>query len=300
MNIKQLELQAKALAPVIRQFVEQAVSQVKTELEALHNTEISQLKADFAEKLAQAEQKIPDPVDKIAWLEEIADAIKNQQFITAEDAGLIMEQRAGELMAHMDKRIEELPTPKDGESVTVEDVLPAIEAKIAEKMAEIPAAKDGKDGIDGKNGRDGIDGKDALQLEVLPSVDMQKSFPRGTYALHNGGLIRAYQQTQGENGWETVQNGIADTQITQLDARNFTIACRHTNGRVTEQAFSMPALIYRNIYQEGKDYQQGDVVTFGGSLWHCDKDTQTKPGTKDSDWSLAAKKGRDGKDGSIA
>jgi hypothetical protein len=36
------------------------------------------------------------------------------------------------------------------------------------------------------------------------------------------------------------------------------------------------------------------MVTWAGSLWHCDKATKNKPGT--DDWTLAAKKGRDGKD----
>ena len=314
----------------IKEWIEPALGSINEKIDekAVEIGALKQENAELKQKLADIEQKIPEQIDKVAWFEEIAEAIKSQQFITAEDAGLIVEQRAVELKEFLQGSLEEekaaftiknafnpddiahfmasdegdriidnwlnkrkekiceiIPFPKNGQSVTVEDVLPAIEAKIAEKIAEIPVP---------------MDGKDALQIEILPSVDMEKTYPRGTYALHNGGVIRAYQQTQGEKGWETVQNGIAGTQITQIDARNFTVACRHTDGTVVEQAFAMPAMVYRNVYQEGKDYQQGDVVTFGGSLWHCDKDTQTKPGTKDSDWSLAAKKGRDGKDGSTA
>lgn len=293
MNIKQLELQAKALAPVIREFVDVAVNKVKDELTAAHEAEIKQMTADFAEKMAQIEQKIPSQIDKTALLDEFKSLIpdfSDTGFITSEDVGLIVEQRAIELKEFIQQSIDEIPEPKNGESVTLEDVLPSIEAKITEKIAEIPVPKDGKDG------KDGIDGKDALQIEILASVDMEKSYPRGTYALHNGGVMRAYQQTQGEKGWETVQNGIAGTEITQIDVRNFTISVHYTNGSTAEGKFSMPAMVYRGVYREGTDYQHGDVATFGGSLWHCDRDTHTKPGTKDSDWSLAAKKGRDGKD----
>jgi hypothetical protein len=35
-------------------------------------------------------------------------------------------------------------------------------------------------------------------------------------------------------------------------------------------------------------------VTWGGALWHCDAPTKDKPGTEN--WTLAVKKGRDGKD----
>lgn len=58
--------------------------------------------------------------------------------------------------------------------------------------------------------------------------------------------------------------------------------------------FKWPTMIYRDVFKDGSEYQQGDVVTWAGSLWHCNKATTAKPGTED--WTLAAKKGRDGKD----
>jgi hypothetical protein len=41
---------------------------------------------------------------------------------------------------------------------------------------------------------------------------------------------------------------------------------------------------------------RGDVVTFGGSMWHCNAATEEKPGDGSAAWTLAAKRGRDGKD----
>ena len=151
MNIKQLELQAKALAPVIREFVDVAVNKVKDELTAAHEAEIKQMTADFAEKMAQIEQKIPSQIDKTALLDEFKSLIpdfSDTGFITSEDVGLIVEQRAIELKEFIQQSIDEIPEPKNGESVTLEDVLPSIEAKITEKIAEIPVPKDGKDGED--------------------------------------------------------------------------------------------------------------------------------------------------------
>lgn len=56
-------------------------------------------------------------------------------------------------------------------------------------------------------------------------------------------------------------------------------------------------MLYRGVWKEG-EYEKGDTVTWGGSLWHCDvAKTSAKPG--DADWTLCAKKGRDGKDASI-
>lgn len=58
-----------------------------------------------------------------------------------------------------------------------------------------------------------------------------------------------------------------------------------------------PCMIYRGVWAPGK-YDRGDVVTRDGSLWHADvNNIETRPGDKDSGWTLCAKRGRDGKDG---
>lgn len=58
-----------------------------------------------------------------------------------------------------------------------------------------------------------------------------------------------------------------------------------------------PVMLYRGVYREGS-YERGDTVTWAGSLWHCDAvKTTDKPGDGSKDWTLCAKKGRDGKDG---
>jgi hypothetical protein len=58
-----------------------------------------------------------------------------------------------------------------------------------------------------------------------------------------------------------------------------------------------PVMLYRGVYKEGS-YERGDTVTWAGSLWHCDaQKTAEKPGDGSKDWTLCAKKGRDGKDG---
>lgn len=54
-----------------------------------------------------------------------------------------------------------------------------------------------------------------------------------------------------------------------------------------------PVVIDKGFYREGTPYEQGDGVTFGGSYWIAQKDTDTKPGIGSQDWRLAVKKGRD-------
>jgi len=60
-----------------------------------------------------------------------------------------------------------------------------------------------------------------------------------------------------------------------------------------------PSMIYRGVFQDGHKYERGDTVTWGGSLWHCDDATAEKPGDGSKAWTLCAKKGRDGKDGTV-
>ena len=52
--------------------------------------------------------------------------------------------------------------------------------------------------------------------------------------------------------------------------------------------------IYRDVYKAGSDYERGDAVTYGGSLWIATKDAPGTPGNGDG-WRLAVKRGRDAK-----
>jgi hypothetical protein len=66
--------------------------------------------------------------------------------------------------------------------------------------------------------------------------------------------------------------------------------------RVKKFAFTLPVVIDRSIFSEGKEYKAGDGATWAGSFWIAQKDTASKPG-EGGDWRLAVKKGRDGRDG---
>jgi hypothetical protein len=61
-----------------------------------------------------------------------------------------------------------------------------------------------------------------------------------------------------------------------------------------ERAIKLPAMLYRGVFAQGKLYERGDVVTWAGSLWHCNADTTTRPGDGAPTWTLAVKRGRDG------
>lgn len=57
-----------------------------------------------------------------------------------------------------------------------------------------------------------------------------------------------------------------------------------------------PGLRFAGVYVDGKTYDLGDLVTWGGSSWHCNEATTTRPGEGAHAWTLMVKRGRDGKD----
>jgi hypothetical protein len=150
--------------------------------------------------------------------------------------------------------------------------------------------------------KDGADGRDALQIDVLSAIDPMKSYPRGTHAFHEGGELRANRKTTPSESinlqeWDVARNGIARVQIAQCDdPRVILVECIGTDGKATTAQFTIPMVIYKDIYKEGTLYDVGDVVTWGGSGWHCQKQTKAKPGTS-PDWKLFVKEGRRGTDG---
>jgi len=61
----------------------------------------------------------------------------------------------------------------------------------------------------------------------------------------------------------------------------------------------LAGLSFEGVYQDGQSYEKGQIATWGGSCWHCNTTTTTKPG-ESKDWTLMVKRGRDGRDGKDA
>jgi len=193
-----------------------------------------------------------------------------------------------DIYALVERAVSEFPIPEPEPVVLPE--FPDFEALVSDAVTKAVQA------IELPEPGKGEDGKDGLQIEVMPEIDTAKSYPRGTYALHNGGLWRAYQKTAGLSGFECVVNGLNDINIEQSDDRHFTFTLSTSNGKTEEKRFTLPVMIYRDIYQPGRKYFAGDCVTFGGSVWHCYQDTTDRPNEAGSNgWRLAVKRGRDGR-----
>jgi hypothetical protein len=85
--------------------------------------------------------------DESAIIEKVMSQIvipKDGQSVTMDDVNPIL----AEMVA---RRMADIPLPKDGKSVTVEDVAPFLNELVEKKFAEIPLPKDGMDGENGKD-----------------------------------------------------------------------------------------------------------------------------------------------------
>ena len=212
--------------------------------------------------------------------------------------------------AMVSEAVAALPLPQDGKSVTPEDVRPLLQELVTAAVGEIPVPRDGKDydpavlklAVDDAVA-DAVaalppaqDGRDALHLEIQPFIDEGKSYTRGSYATHKGGLWRAYEKTHGMRGWECIVDGVSDVDISMNGQRNFIVTVNRASGTSEKKSFDIPTMVYRGVFKSGDEYLPGDTVTWGGSIWHCDEQTQDKPGeTGSKGWTLAAKRGRDGR-----
>lgn len=203
--------------------------------------------------------------------------------------------------------IQALPVPKDGEngaSVTIDDVRPILDAEVkamTESAAQqldaaikaLPVPKDGEPGKDGTSVTlDDVSGvlevavsKWALEFERRAQDTIQKAIDK---------IPAPKDGTNGKDGRDGL--GFDDLEV-EYDGER-TITLKMQKGDVIKEAnITLPVVLDRQIFKEGKSYQAGDGVTWGGSYWIAQKDTSAKPDTEDSGWRLAVKRGRDGKDG---
>lgn len=236
------------------------------------------------EELEKAVSETPAPVevDRDSIVQTAVDAVKGDLDEVREAVASIPEPEPVELpdiAAMVDDAVKsavaEIPTPKDGDSVTLDDVLPELKAHLAELVEVLPKAEKGADGV-------GLAGAFIDRDGVL------------TVTLTNG-ETRGLGPIVGKDGEPGI--GFDDLDIVHDGERGFTFRFQR-GAKLIERSFNLPVMLDRGVFTDGKEYAAGDVVSYGGSMWIAQKETVEKPGTGDG-WRLSVKKGRDGKDGEI-
>lgn len=204
----------------------------------------------------------------------------------------------------------------DGKDATPEMVREAVDAWFA---ANPPAAgKDGRDGADGRdgsdglNGKDGADGRDGVGLAggvitregelVLTLTDGQVR-DLGRVVGRDGVDGRDGADGKGIDGKDG-ERGLPGFSLEDFDSEvkdgGRTLVLSFTAGEIKHTVeHQLDTVVYRRVYKDGAEYQPGDMVSYGGGLWHCDTATTARPGEESNDWTLAVRRGREGKSVSI-
>ncbi|EOP0469707.1 phage portal protein, partial [Escherichia coli] len=254
--------------PMLEQMVKEAVSHIPVPRDGRdYDPEVLQ------KAVNDAVANIPQPADG--------------KSLTPDDVRPMLEQMVKEAVSHIpvprdgrdydpevlqkavNDAVANIPQPADGKSITPDDVRPMLEQMVKEAVSHIPVPRDGRDydpDVLQKAVLDAVsalpapqDGRDATALEILPAIDDQKSFPRGTYATHQGGLWRAYEKTHGMRGWECLVDGVADIDVSMTGERLFSVVVRQSSGQRTEKTFSLPVMLYRGVFRAGETYHPGDT-----------------------------------------
>jgi hypothetical protein len=299
MNLRELEAQADFLAPVIAAAVKKAVEPLKEQI-AEREDRIAELTKGM-KNLEDEMQSVKTPgfhgalelVDMDALIKTIVDLVpKPQDGKDAEPVDL-------EALAKAAAALIELPEVKDGkdaEPVDLEAVAKLVQLPEPEKVDVEAIARAAAALIPAPVIPEPEHGRDAIDLEILPSIDETKQYPRGTYAAHRGGLWKSYERTHGMRGWECIVDGVDAVNVVQDGDREFSVSLAKSSGVEVVQKFALPIQIYKGVHREGEAYDAHDNVTWAGSQWTSTKAQNTdKPGTSDA-WVLCVKAGRNGKD----
>lgn len=195
--------------------------------------------------------------------------------LRAENTALAAENKA---LADRLSALEVREMPDTSAFLDAEGVAGIVKAEVAESLAGLPAPEKGEPGRDGLGLANALIDRDGC-LVVTFTDGSDK----------NLGLVVG---KDGENGKDGETFTLDDFDIEPLDER--TIKLKFAKGEVVhsfELAFPVP--VYRGVFKDGESYERGDMVTWGGDLWHAERATSQKPAT--DDWRLAVRKGRDAK-----
>jgi hypothetical protein len=277
MKAEDIALIVKSTTPVYREFAEQSEKRL---LAIIAGLEL---------RLAAAEQKAAIPG------RDGKDGVDGQSVDLAWAEGLIEQS--------VQKAVSSLPVPKDGASVTVEDLTPVVADLVAKAVLRLPVPKDGvgisstlldrkghlvltlSDGQTKDIGR--VEGKDADPADVQRMV-----------AEAIATLPKPADGAPGKDGAPGRDGTLENVKVVQVDDRTW--QWQYKDGTPVEGGTMRFAVVLdRGVHAVEKTYEAGDGVTWNGSFWIAQCDATSRPGTTDGakEWRLAVKSGRDGAKG---
>lgn len=204
-----------------------------------------------------------------------------------------------------------VPKPKDGEPGRDAD-MGALKADLVElvskAVADLPQPQPGKD-ADMDVLRAHLDGLvKSLELPKGPSVDeiastferrfsdLSLSWERQARETFEKAADRMPIPKDGKDGRDALPLESFDLMLSD-DGRTVTVKMQ-AGETVVEKSLKIAAVLDRGVFSAEKsaEYEAGDGTTYGGCYWIAQKDAPEGVPGSSTDWRLAVKKGRDGKD----
>ena len=109
-------------------------------------------------------------------------------------------------------------------------------------------------------------------LEMLAEVT-KKSIEKTTTQLQQ--QIEEQQKTI-----ESLRNDLKTALIEAvvvLDGKSLQLIRTFGDGSQKTTEIELPQVVYMGVFDAEKHYQKGDLVTHGGSMWHCNEASSDKP-----------------------
>lgn len=182
---------------------------------------------------------------------------------------------------------------RDGRDAPGED---EVRAMVVEAVAAIPAPKDGVDGKDGTDGKsftiddvrdmlEAAQAKWALEFEIRAQATLQRAIDAMPKPVDGRDGVDG---KDGRDGLDLKHFSA----VQDPDGRTVLLTLKDDE-RTEHVHLTFPVVLDKGFWKPGTPAEAGDGMTFGGSYWIAQKDTDTQPATDNPDWRLAVKKGRD-------
>lgn len=192
------------------------------------------------------------------------------------------------------KAIATIERPKDGSSVTVDDVAPLIAAEVRKAVDALPTPKDGVGIVEALQDRDG---HLRLTLSDGQTKDVGPIAGRDVDMVAVANLIRETLAS-----WPKPTNGVDGKDGVGFDDLSFDhdehgrLVLKFQRGDVVKTAL-VPCFVDRGVWRQGDTYLKGDSVTWGGSVFIAQVDDPTTKPETSKEWRLAVKRGDKGSPG---
>lgn len=200
-----------------------------------------------------------------------------------------------------------VPKAEDGTSITADDVRPLVDELVSKAVAALPAAEKGKDAdMEVLKSHLGELVKAIQPAAPLPAPTVEDV--AGTFERRFSDLTLSWER-QARDTFEKAADRMPKPKdgVNALPLESFDLALADDGRTVTvkmqagetvvEKSVKIAAVIDRDTFKHDGTYEKGDGVSYGGSFWiaKCDA-PKGVPGSGETDWRCAVKKGRDGKD----